>query len=104
MSSTSTLDKPAAAPRASPSADMGRKRSEGHGRGVQLNEEKREEEENGKREENGEEKGVYVHHTCPCVVNLSLLVYQVKLDWLPLHCIALIQPSQLSCLSSLVLP
>ena len=33
---------------------------------------------------------------------LSLPVYQVKLDWLPLPCIALIQPSQLSCLGSSV--
>ena len=28
--------------------------------------------------------------------------YQVRLDWLPLPCIALIQPSQLSCLGSSV--
>ena len=45
---------------------------------------------------------IYIHnvytvhiyaHTCM----LSLPVYQVSLDWLPLPCIALIQPSQLSC-------
>ena len=33
---------------------------------------------------------------------LSLPVYQVRLDWLPLPCIALIRPSQLSCLGSSV--
>ena len=33
---------------------------------------------------------------------LSLPVYQVRLDWFPLPCIALIQPSQLSCIGSSV--
>ena len=32
------------------------------------------------------------------VLSLSLPVYQVRLDWLPLPCIASIRPSQLSCL------
>ena len=35
-------------------------------------------------------------------VELSLPVYQVRLDWLPLPCITLIRPSQLSCLGSSV--
>ena len=30
------------------------------------------------------------------------MVYQVRLDWLPLPCVALIQPSHLSCLGSSV--
>ena len=34
--------------------------------------------------------------------SLSLPVYQVRLDWLPLSCIALIWPNQLSCLSNSV--
>ena len=29
-------------------------------------------------------------------------VYQVKLDWLPMPCIALVRPSQLGCLGSSV--
>ena len=37
--------------------------------------------------------------TCTC---FSTTVYQVRLDWLPLPCIDLIQPSQLSCLGSSV--
>ena len=37
-----------------------------------------------------------------CMLSLSLPVYQVRLDWLTLPCIALIQPSQLSCLGSSV--
>ena len=36
------------------------------------------------------------------MLSLSLPVYQVRLDWLPLPCIALIRPSQLSCLGSSV--
>ena len=36
------------------------------------------------------------------MLNLSLPVYQVRLDWLPLSCIALIWPSQLSCLGNSV--
>ena len=36
------------------------------------------------------------------MLSLSLLVYQVRLDWLPLPSIALIRPSQLSCLGSSV--
>ena len=36
------------------------------------------------------------------MLSLSLPVYQVRLDWMPLPCIALIRPSQLSCLSSSV--
>ena len=32
----------------------------------------------------------------------TLLVYQVRLDWLPLPCITLIRPSQLGCLGSSV--
>ena len=36
------------------------------------------------------------------MLSLSLLVYQVELDWLPLPCVALIQPSQLSCLGNSV--
>ena len=32
----------------------------------------------------------------------SLPVYQVRLEWLSLPCIALIRPSQLSCLGSTV--
>ena len=35
-------------------------------------------------------------------LSLSLPVYQVRLDWLSSSCIALIQPSQLSCLCSSV--
>ena len=34
------------------------------------------------------------------MLSLSLLVYQVRLDWLLLPCIALIRPSQLSCLGN----
>ena len=48
-------------------------------------------------------------YVCVCVpmnshlmLSLSLPVYQVRLDWLPLPCIALIQPSQLSCLGNSV--
>ena len=38
-----------------------------------------------------------------CIMwSLSLHVYQVRLDWLPLPCIALVRPSQLSCLGSCV--
>ena len=36
------------------------------------------------------------------MLSLSLPVYQVRLDWLPLPCIALIWPSQLNCLGSSV--
>ena len=36
------------------------------------------------------------------MLSLSLPVYQVRLDWSPLPCIALIRPSQLSCLGSSV--
>ena len=36
------------------------------------------------------------------MLSLSLPVYQVRLDWLPLPCIALIRPSQMSCLGSSV--
>ena len=36
------------------------------------------------------------------MLSLSLPVYQVRLDWLPLPCIALIRPSQLRCLGSSV--
>ena len=36
------------------------------------------------------------------MLNLSLTVHQVRLDWLPLPCIALIRPSQLSCLGNSV--
>ena len=32
------------------------------------------------------------------MLSLSLLVFQVKLDWLPMPYMALIRPSQLSCL------
>ena len=32
------------------------------------------------------------------MLSLRMLVYQVRLNWLPLPCIALIRPSQLSCL------
>ena len=39
---------------------------------------------------------------CSLMLSLSLPVYQVRLDWLPLPCIALIRPSQLSCLGSSV--
>ena len=35
-------------------------------------------------------------------LSLSLPVYQVRLDWLPLPCIGLIRPNQLSCISSSV--
>ena len=35
-------------------------------------------------------------------LSLSLFVYHVRLDWLPLPCIALIWPSQLSCLGNSV--
>ena len=46
--------------------------------------------------------------TCVCVcvcvcVHLDAefeFVYQVRLDWLPLPCMALIRPSQLGCLGS----
>ena len=34
------------------------------------------------------------------MLSLSLLVNQVRVDWLPLPCIALIRPSQLTCLGS----
>ena len=43
-----------------------------------------------------------VCYTCYTMLSTSLPVYQVKLDWSPLLCIALIQPSQLSCLGSSV--
>ena len=36
------------------------------------------------------------------MLSSSLPVYQVRLDWLPLPCIALIRPNQLSCLGSSV--
>ena len=41
---------------------------------------------------------------CFCIVmlGLSLPVYQVRLDWLPLPCTALIRPSQLSCLGTCI--
>ena len=39
---------------------------------------------------------------CLCMLSKSLPVYQVRLDWLPLPYIALIRPSQLSCLGSSV--
>ena len=51
-------------------------------------------------------------HACACacvcvhvhsfMLSLSMPVYQVRLEWLPLPCIALIQPSQLSYLGSSV--
>ena len=44
---------------------------------------------------------IYVH-TYMLMLSLSLPVYQVRLDWLPLPCTALIHPSQLSCLGSSV--
>ena len=43
-----------------------------------------------------------VHMHGKLLFSLSLPVYQVRLDWLPLPCIALIRPSQLSCLGSSV--
>ena len=36
------------------------------------------------------------------VLNWTLSVYYIRLDWLPLPCITVIQPSQLSCLDSSV--
>ena len=36
------------------------------------------------------------------ILSYTLPVYQVRLDWLPLPCIAVIRPSQLSCLGSSV--
>ena len=38
---------------------------------------------------------------CMCVCMFELACYQVRLDLLSLPCIALIRPSQLSCLGSL---
>ena len=43
-----------------------------------------------------------IHSLMSLMSSSSLPVYQVRLDWLPLPCIALIRPSQLSCLSSSV--
>ena len=41
------------------------------------------------------------YSTC-IMLSLSLPVFQVKLDWLPLLCNALVRPSQLSYLGSSV--
>ena len=41
---------------------------------------------------------MHTTHKRTVMLNLSLPVYRVRLDWLPLPCIASIRPRQLSCL------